>query len=310
MLSKVGIKVIDAHAHFITYESVKAWLKRGITVKQMRRRVRFQTDMINSFKLPEEAWDTGQLWADELDKYGITASGMMIGAQVWDEFLDARRRFPGYFLGYAMVRPGEEGAVDTVKRAGKDGFQGIKLYPSSMDFPIYDEQVYPIYKEALKQKLLVILHFGVTIGSRANLRFGNPIDIQRPAQDFPDLNFMIAHFGAGYFRESLMLMYQTPNVLLDTSGSNIWMKYHPHDLTLKKIFRSALNAGDSCRIVFGTDSSFFPRGFRYNILKEQYKVVKELAPKLNYTNEDVNLVFYENILRLTGFKPRKIELKK
>jgi predicted TIM-barrel fold metal-dependent hydrolase len=189
-----------------------------------------------------------------------------------------------------------------VNRAAKDKFQGIKLYPSSWEFPVYDERVYPIYEAALQHNLLVILHFGITIGTQANLRFGNPLDIQKPAHDFPDLNFMVAHFGAGFFREVLMLMYQTHNVVMDTSGSNAWMNYLPYDLTITKIFERALKAGAACRVVFGTDSSFFPRGFRYNILEEQYNAVKSLCPQLCFSEDDVNLIFKENILRLTGFE--------
>lgn len=305
MISKVGTEVIDSHAHFFTYDTIKRWLASGASLERMQSRVSFQTDM-PQLTIPDESWDPGQMWADELDKYGITSIGMMIGEEVWDEFNETRKQFPGRFLGYANINPAEENAVDMVKRAGKDGFQGIKLYPSSWDFHAYDERVYPVYEEALKQNLLVILHFGITIGTQANLRYGNPLDIQKPALDFPDLNFMIAHFGAGFFREVLMLMYQTHNVVMDTSGSNSWMTYLPYDLTITKIFDRALGAGASCRVVFGTDSSFFPRGFRFNILEEQYNAVKSLLPKFNYTQEDVDLIFKDNILRLTGFKPRKV----
>lgn len=304
IVSKVGTEVIDSHAHFFTYETIKRWLASGASLERMQNRVSFQTDM-PELTIPDESWDPGQMWADELDKYGITSIGMMIGEEVWDEFNETRKRFPGRFLGYANINPAEEKAVGLVKKAGKDGFQGIKLYPSSWDFHTYDERVYPIYEEALRQNLLVILHFGITIGTQANLRYGNPLDIQKPALDFPDLNFMIAHFGAGFFREVLMLMYQTHNVVMDTSGSNSWMTYLPYDLTITKIFERALGAGASCRVVFGTDSSFFPRGFRYNILEEQYNAVKSLLPKFNYTQEDIDLIFRDNILRLTGFKPRK-----
>ncbi|MFX1415754.1 MAG: amidohydrolase family protein, partial [Promethearchaeota archaeon] len=269
VISKIGIDVIDAHAHFITYSVIKEWFSDPEQLKQAQQRVAYRTDM-TELKIPDEPWDTGELWIQELDRYGISAIGMMIGPESWDEFVEARRRHPNRFMGYANVNPANDDAAEVVKRAGREKFQGIKLYPSSWDFPVYDERVYPIYEEALKQKLLVILHFGITIGNQANLRFGNPLDIQKPAQDFPELNFMIAHFGAGFFREILMLFYQTNNVVVDSSGSNSWMQYLPYDLTVTKVFEKALKAGGACRIVFGTDSSFFPRGFRYNILEEQY----------------------------------------
>jgi len=301
VISKLSIEVIDAHAHFITYSTVKEWFSDPERLKQAQQRVAYRTDM-TELKIPDEPWDTGELWIQELDKYGISAIGMMVGPESWDEFVETRRRHPKRFMGYANINPANDDAVEVVKRAGREKFQGIKLYPSSWDFPVYDNRVYPIYEEALKQKLLVILHFGITIGTQANLRFGNPLDIQKPAQDFPELNFMIAHFGAGFFREILMLFYQTNNVVVDSSGSNSWMQYLPYDLTVTKVFEKALKAGGSCRIVFGTDSSFFPRGFRYNILEEQYNAVKSLCPQLCYSEEDVDLIFRGNILRLTGFE--------
>ena len=305
-VSKLGIEVVDSHAHFITFDTVKRFMEMAGSREAIENRVAHLTDM-KEFTIPNEAWDTGQMWVDELDKYGISAIGMMIGEDEWDEFNTARKRFPGTFMGYANVNPEVDGAVDIVKRAGQDGFQGIKLYPSTWEkHHIYERDItYPIFEEAKKHKLLLILHFGVTIGPTANLRYGNPLDILRPALEFPELNFMIAHFGAGFFREVLMLMYQTPNVVMDTSGSNIWMKYQPYDLNLTKIFERALDAAASCRIAFGTDSSFFPRGFRYNILETQYKAVKAVCPQLCYTDNDINLIFKDNILRWTGFKPRK-----
>ena len=84
------------------------------------------------------------------------------------------------------------------------------------------------------------------------------------------------------------------------------MNYQDVDLSITKIFDRALKAGASCRVVFGTDSSFFPRGFRFNILEEQYNAVKSLLPQFNYSQEDVDLIFRDNILRLTGFNPRKV----
>jgi predicted TIM-barrel fold metal-dependent hydrolase len=86
-----------------------------------------------------------------------------------------------------------------------------------------------------------------------------------PSRDYPDLKFIIAHFGAGFFREVLLMQYQADNVYMDSSGSNIWMKYLPYDLDLKGIFKHAIKAGGANKILFGTDSTFFPRGFRYNI---------------------------------------------
>ena len=302
MRSKLGIDVVDAHAHFFTANTLKAWGLRGRTREGFEERTRTRTDM-TSIELPDGTWDVAQRWVDEMDRYGIFAMGFMVGKEAYEEFVEAKRRFRGRFIGYANVNPGDPDAVEQVRRAARDGFQGIKLYPSSWsDFHAYDEACYPVYEEALRQKLLVFLHFGITIGGQADLRYGNPLDIQLPARDFPDLNFVVVHFGAGFFRELLLLQYQADNVLMDSSGSNSWMKYLPYEMDIRMVFERALKTGGPEKIIFGTDSTFFPRGFRYNILKAQHDTVRSIQKEGLISEEGVDTIFRGNILRLTGFE--------
>jgi predicted TIM-barrel fold metal-dependent hydrolase len=305
MKSTLGIEVIDAHAHFMTADSMRAWVQRGRSMSSFTNRTKTRTDMKN-IEFPDENFNAGQRWTNELDRYGVSSVGFMIGPEIYDEFMIARKLFPGYFLGYLNVQPTDPEAVTKIKKAAVDGFYGIKLYPSSWrGIHVYSEQLYPIYEEALKHKMLIICHFGVSIGNEADLRSGNPIDIQIPAHDFPDLNFMIAHFGAGWFRELLLMQYQADNVYMDSSGSNIWMKYLPYDLDLKAVFRHALRAGGPNKILFGTDSTFFPRGFRYNILEDQFNVLQSLKKDCLVNDEGIEQIFSGNHKRLTGFKPRE-----
>jgi len=89
---------------------------------------------------------------------------------------------------------------------------------------------------------------------------------------------------------------------MDTSGSNAWMKYLPYEIDLKDVFKKALQAGGPEKVIFGTDSTFFPRGFRFNILEAQYNAVKTLHGNGLISEEDVHSIFKGNILRMTGFE--------
>lgn len=71
-----------------------------------------------------------------------------------------------------------------------------------------------------------------------DMRFSNPIDLHAVALAFPELPFIIPHFGADYFRESLMLCDLCPNVYLDTSSTNGWMRFQPEGVDLKQVFRN------------------------------------------------------------------------
>src|SRR6202042_1719769 len=96
------------------------------------------------------------------------------------------------------------------------------------------------------------------LASQFDMRFSNPIDLHALASNFPRVNFVIPHFGAGYFREALMVADLCPNVYLDTSSSNGWMRYQAEDLDLARVFRKALDVLGPKRLLFGSDSSWFP----------------------------------------------------
>ena len=66
----------------------------------------------------------------------------------------------------------------------------------------------------------------------------------------------------------LLVADLVPNVYLDTSSTNRWMAYHP-GLTLPAVFGQALEVAGADRLLFGTDSSFFPRGWNRAVYDAQ-----------------------------------------
>jgi uncharacterized protein len=95
-------------------------------------------------------------------------------------------------------------------------------------------------------------------------------------------------------REALMLCDLCPNVNLDTSSSNSWMRYHAPALDLKAVFARALDVAGPKRLLFGTDSSFFPRGWHAAILAQQAQALQELGVGL----DDARAIFGGNLNRL------------
>jgi predicted TIM-barrel fold metal-dependent hydrolase len=87
---------------------------------------------------------------------------------------------------------------------------------------------------------------------------------------------IVPHFGGGFFREALMAAEACPSMLFDTSSSNGWIKYVP-GLTLTDVFKQALAVVGPGRLIFGSDSSFFPRGWRRVIHGAQRAILEELG---------------------------------
>jgi predicted TIM-barrel fold metal-dependent hydrolase len=127
-----------------------------------------------------------------------------------------------------------------------------------------------------------------------DMRFSNPIDLHAVALRHPSVPFVVPHFGAGYFREALMLASLCPNVYFDTSSSNQWMRYQESQLNLRQVFRRAIDVVGAKRLLFGTDSSFFPRGWHQQIFEEQARALYEL----DVSAADARAIFSENLLRI------------
>jgi hypothetical protein len=71
------------------------------------------------------------------------------------------------------------------------------------------------------------------------------------------------------------------------------MKYH-NGLTLADVFRGALSVVGPLRLLFGTDSSFFPRGWQKPIFDEQQHVLETLG----VSAADQSAIFSGNFERL------------
>src|SRR4029077_15708369 len=128
--------------------------------------------------------------------------------------------------------------------------------------------------------------------SPSDMRFSNPLELHSIALRYPRLKFVLPHFGGGYLRRALMLADLCPNVYLDTSSSNSWMRYE--GLDLKTVFRRALDVVGAQRLLFGTDSSFFPRGWNYEIYEAQQRALLDLG----ISGSDARCILEENLVQV------------
>jgi len=131
------------------------------------------------------------------------------------------------------------------------------------------------------------------LASNFDMRLGDPLGVARLATTFPHVPFIIPHFGAGLFREALIAADACPNIHFDTSSSNQWVRYVP-GLTLSDVFKTALGIVGPSRLIFGTDSSFFPRGWQRQIHATQTAALEEL----DLASADRALIFGGNFARL------------
>jgi predicted TIM-barrel fold metal-dependent hydrolase len=220
-----------------------------------------------------------------------------------DSILAAVRAFPQRIIGYFMLDPTRPDAAERAKRALAGGLRGVCLFPAMHHFHVWDERCYSVYEAAQAAGAIVFAHFGILkmgirdklgLPSRFDLRFSNPVDLHRVAKDYPKTTFVIPHFGCGFLREALMVGDQCANVCVDTSSSNAWVNALPHPLALAEVFKAALRIFGPERILFGTDSTFLPRGWRRDIFDTQIQALKVLE----VSSQHARLIFGGNISRI------------
>ncbi len=253
--------------------------------------------------------DLADRWVSELDRAGVARAALIASVPGDASSVGAAvKRHPTRFVGWFMLDPTHvdapaqaEAALDTL------GLRGVCLFPALHRFDLHDPRVGRIFDiAAVRPGTVVFVHCGaLSIGARTKLglpgRFdsslGNPLHLQPLALEFPHVPIVIPHFGAGFLREALMVADLCRNVYFDTSSSNRWLGYHP-GLTLADVFRYALSVAGPERLLFGTDSSFFPRGWVQSVYTQQAEALRQLD-----TSADVRaLVFGGNFDRLFPLK--------
>lgn len=286
----------DAHCHFFSSRFLELLAPEGGGADEIAARLQWDP--------PGTATELGDRWIVELDRHNVSRAALiasMPGDAV--SVAEAVAHHPHRFIGFFMHNPLGTSAEPALERALKTlNMRGVCLFPAMHGYRLDDEVVERVFRSAADHGAAVFAHCGVlTVGvrkalglqSRFDLRLGDPLALARTALGFPQVPVIIPHFGAGFFREALIAADQCPTIRFDTSSSNAWIRFNP-GLTLEAVFRHALAVVGASRLVFGTDSSFFPRGWVRTAYEEQQRIVTGLGVR----DDDRKAIFSGNFDRL------------
>jgi predicted TIM-barrel fold metal-dependent hydrolase len=267
----------DSHCHFFSARFLELLTKDVAGFPDADRSAAVAARL--GWDVPGSAESLADRWASELDRHGLARS-VLISSIPGDEesVATAVARHPSRFVGAFMFNPLTPDATQKLERAFSTlRLKMVALFPAMHRYRLDDDAVIRVFEAASHSGSVVFVHCGVlSVGVRKklglpspfDLRLGDPLAVAALAMRFPSVPVVIPHFGAGMLREALMAADQCSNIHLDTSSSNSWLKYHP-GLTLDATFRQALTVVGPDRLLFGTDSSFFPRGWQAPIYQAQ-----------------------------------------
>ena len=193
-------------------------------------------------------------------------------------------------LAFASVDPMRgKAAVEEASRLIASGtIRGFKLHPPVQQFHANDPRVYPFYEVINEARLPVIFHTGhsgigagLPGGGGVRLKYGNPMDIDDVAVDFPDMPIIMAHPSFPWQDEALSICLHKPQVYIDLSG---WSpKYFP------PILVQYANTLLKHKVLFGSDYPLISPD-RWLADFEKIAIRDEVRP----------LILKENAMRLFG----------
>jgi hypothetical protein len=130
-------------------------------------------------------------------------------------------------IGFASIDPtrGPEAVREARRLIGSGSIKGLKLHPPLQQFSPNDPVAYPLYEVFAEAKLPVLFHTGhsgigtgMPGGGGIRLKYGNPMNIDDVAVDFPDLPIILAHPSFPWQDEAISVCLHKPTVYIDLSG--------------------------------------------------------------------------------------------
>ena len=291
------LRVNDAHVHFFSHAFYS-----GLAAQKKLADAEELGPVLNWTMPSADPALLASAWIAEMDRYNVGRVCLIASAHGDEASIAAAvGAYPDRFYGYFMLNPTQPDAVQRTEKAARNAhLHAVCLFPAMHTYSITDSRVVPILEIASDHNLAVFVHCGaISVGvrqklgltSQFNMQFSNPLDLHAVALHFPSVSFVVPHFGAGLLREALMLADLCPNVYLDTSSSNRWMAYE--GLDLRTVFRRAIDVLGMDRLLFGSDSSFFPRGWNATVFDQQATALYELG----YDEQQVRGIFGANLDR-------------
>lgn len=297
--------LVDIHAHFFArpfFEALAAQSPLSGTTDEKLERLTQKTGI----ELPPGDIEAHtHRWIEQLDQHGVAR--MAAFASLPEEAAavsQAASLFPDRLIPFCLVNPrAEDAPAKTEHLLSNLGFRGVLMFPAMHHYKIDGPEAHAVFEVLAQHSAPAFVHCGLLVVKLRDLlglpriqdlQYANPTALIPAANAHPTLPFIIPHFGAGLFRETLLAGAQCPNIHVDTSSSNSWRATQPTHPDLTTVFQRALDVFGPDRILFGTDSNTFPAGWRAERLAEQ----REALGALGTSEADQAAIFGGNATRL------------
>jgi predicted TIM-barrel fold metal-dependent hydrolase len=272
--------LVDFHTHFFSHALFEALAAVSPLKGSTRERLERVSRSLGLQLPPDDPAQLLDRWLGEMERHGV--SHLVSFASVPEEtalLIEVAGRARGKLSAFTVVDPTRRDALQRLSGPLEaKQIRGVLLLPALHHYRLDGPEALALFELLEDHRAPAVVHCGIFrmplrerlgLARELDLALGNPLSLVPAADRFPTLPFVIPCFGSGFLRETLMVGAQCPNVYVDTSSSNSWIATQSSRMSLADVFERALAVLGPERILFGTDSSSFPRGWRRDLFLAQ-----------------------------------------
>lgn len=326
--------IIDLEHHL---EPREVWEKRGGKPGQLV--MQLAPDGTPLRPLDDSTWDV-QIHLKYMDMAGIdmavlscTEANTVEEAKAFNNcFAEVVKQYPDRFVAFGAAPPlGGKPALEELQRAIKGlGLKGITINAMTDGQPVDSPELWPFYEVVSRLNVPIFVHPSVKLSGFDALKapydlfrtIGREFDLSLATfrlcaggvmEDFPDLKFIVAHFGGGFSS-----IKERMDRYIRVMGAKFWSGEpkinEPYFDNYQKYFdrlyfnmagreigiqtiKCALTNISSRKLMFGTD---YPPNFSYDGLGMRSYI--EQIRKLDLEKGDIEAMLNTNAKELLGLK--------
>lgn len=188
----------------------------------------------------------------------------------------------GSVVAFGSVHPDSPDVLSELERIAAAGLLGVKFHPEYQGFRIDDKKAYPLYEKCQELGLIMVFHAGKDIGFPDSLA-ASPSAVKKVLKDFPNSKMVMAHMGGWMMWDEVEELVAGLDGYIDTSFTYGYISAKQATRIIKK--------HGAERVLFGSDCPWAS--------PEQ---TARFIHSLDLTEQEKQLIFYQNALRLLGEK--------
>lgn len=214
--------------------------------------------------------------------YGVTGEPKKSNQEQNKILADYAKEYPGRFIPLCAIDPRRPDCLQQATEAIEEwGMQGFKLMPSA-GFKPNDRLCYPLYEKCAEWGVPIVFHSG---GLEFNWELSSPNFIATAAEDFPEVDMVMAHAGLESWEQCRLACAALPNCYMDLSIRQLDYMINP-----RKFYDWLRDMIDWCgaeKIFFATDA---PLPTYYLSTPEWIEVFRNPKTDIEFTGEEIELI--------------------